>query len=554
MSQSTVGDHWIMEGHPIRSVIPERAPAGNAGHCTSVKYLCKPSYRWRWFGNKGVAIVLLWSLGAFSAFSYLLKVRVSNPTNSNAYIYLLIISVGSILFPAVGWLADVKIGRYRVVKSCLLLMWMGAILLCLTYIIHLHLYNSRTAFIVMISGSSILLASGIGGFLVNIVQFSIDQLLDSSSVEIVSFITWFMWTYFAAQTANEFLVCIKYFEREIFPLLFVCTLLTASVASDFLFGHWLAKEPVAHNPLRLIFKVLCYAAKNKYPSNMSAFTYWDDKHNSRLDLAKVKYGGPFTTKQVEDVKAFFRNLVFVSLGCLFLAISLYVGSYVYVNASKFPGFDAMVCTEIKLMCVKTVAIENLGYVLLSVCIPLYEFFILPVFWKCLPQLRIFRRMLLGSVFVLLHLSGLLSAEMVGAMDDHPTNDTVMASSCPVHETRCVHDSAYYWLALLSIGYAVGQCYVVTAGLEFVCSQTPYGMKGLTFGWVFAVLGVGITLVCVLFLPFQYTVISVNGTVMGCVFWFLLSCCLLATLMMAGFCAASRWYKGRQRDDDSLNDA
>ena len=123
MSQSTVGDHWIMEGHSIRSVIPERAPAGNAGHCTR-----------RWFGNKGVAIVLLWSLGAFAAFSYLLKVRVSNPTNSNAYIYLLTISVGSILFPAVGWLADVKIGKYRIVKSCLLLMWMGAILLCLTYI------------------------------------------------------------------------------------------------------------------------------------------------------------------------------------------------------------------------------------------------------------------------------------------------------------------------------------------------------------------------------------------------------------------------------------
>ena len=349
MAASAVRDHCFLEGHPIRSVVAGQAPAGNAGHiasaCVKVKYLCKPSYRWRWFGNKGVAVVLLWSLGAFSAFSYLFRYHVSNPINANKYKNLIYLCVGSLLFPAVGWLADVKIGRYRVVKGCLLLMWMGAILLCLTYIINLYLYKSHTVFLLLVYGSTILLASGIGGFLVNIVQFSIDQLLDSSSVEIISFITWFMWTYFATQTANEFLVCIKHFHGEIFPLLFVCTLLTVSVASDFLFSHWLVKEPVAHNPLRLILQVLCYAAKNKYPSYRSAFTYWDDKHNSRLDLAKVKYGGPFTTKQVEDVKTFFRTLAFISVGCLFLAISLYLGSNMHINASKFPGFRSTVCND-----------------------------------------------------------------------------------------------------------------------------------------------------------------------------------------------------------------
>ena len=44
----------------------------------------------------------------------------------------------------------------------------------------------------------------------------------------------------------------------------------------------------------------------------------------------------------------------------------------------------------------------------------------------------------------------------------------------------------------------------------------------------------------------------DGTVMGCVFWFLLSCSLLVAAMITGFSAASRCYKGRQRDDDSLS--
>ena len=45
-----------------------------------------------------------------------------------------------------------------------------------------------------------------------------------------------------------------------------------------------------------------YAYTHKYPSNRSAFTYWENDTPSRIDLGKQKYGGPFTFEQVEDVK------------------------------------------------------------------------------------------------------------------------------------------------------------------------------------------------------------------------------------------------------------
>lgn len=47
----------------------------------------------------------------------------------------------------------------------------------------------------------------------------------------------------------------------------------------------------------------------------SALTYWDDTKPSRLDLGKTKYGGPFSTEEVEDVKTFIATtMVLVSLG------------------------------------------------------------------------------------------------------------------------------------------------------------------------------------------------------------------------------------------------
>ena len=49
--------------------------------------------------------------------------------------------------------------------------------------------------------------------------------------------------------------------------------------------------------------------KHKYPLHRSTFTYSDNYIPSRLDFAKERYGGPFKTEQVENVKTFLRILV-----------------------------------------------------------------------------------------------------------------------------------------------------------------------------------------------------------------------------------------------------
>ena len=64
--------------------------------------------------------------------------------------------------------------------------------------------------------------------------------------------------------------------------------------------------------------MLNFFRKHKHPLYRSAFTYSDIDRLSRIDFAKQRFGGPYTTKQVEDVKAFLRILLLlVSVGPVF---------------------------------------------------------------------------------------------------------------------------------------------------------------------------------------------------------------------------------------------
>ncbi len=52
---------------------------------------------------------------------------------------------------------------------------------------------------------------------------------------------------------------------------------------------WLSVTVVSH---KLIYRVLKYAVKNKHPRLRSAFTYWEEKPISRLDLGKTNMEDP----------------------------------------------------------------------------------------------------------------------------------------------------------------------------------------------------------------------------------------------------------------------
>ena len=228
---------------------------------------------------------------------------------------VLVFTMCMLLYPILGWLGDVKCGRYRVIKWGLWTMWVMSILFCLLsailiYFFPLTLLGHLRAKLRVVFYIPICL--GLGGILSNILQFGTDQLVDASSGEITSFLRWFAWLWFLSGVLAGVSQCCLCYQYEPAVYLISPTLITMSIALDFVSNHWLVKEPPSSNPLVLILRVLRYVIKNKYPRQRSAFTYWEDKPYSRIDLAKDRFGGPFTTEQVEDVKTFFR---IISVNC-----------------------------------------------------------------------------------------------------------------------------------------------------------------------------------------------------------------------------------------------
>ena len=116
---------------------------------------------------------------------------------------LIEIPIGIVL-PFTGWLADVYFSRYKVLLSSIGIMWTCAVLLTIVDVIEKII--SFTNYIQLFLLAT--LGFGYGCFQANIIQFGIDQLTDASSVEILSFINWYSWTYISSGVlANYIFKC-----------------------------------------------------------------------------------------------------------------------------------------------------------------------------------------------------------------------------------------------------------------------------------------------------------------------------------------------------------
>ena len=243
-----------------------------------------------------------------------------------------------IFWPFAGWLADVHYGRYKVIRAGLWLMWVGTLLLGITMIFYPHYDHIPTVKILLnyagILPSAILLIAGFAAFAVNALQFGIDQMPDSSAEEVSAFIHWFVWAMLIGEGIGKLTNLIydctytensKYGQtaQSVIP----AAAMSLALCCDFLFRGWLTIEPESQNPLKTVSGVLKYAATHKCAERPSAFTYCEDERPSRIDFAKGKYGGPFTTEQVEDAKTCGRMLVvMVITAALIIPVSAYLMS------------------------------------------------------------------------------------------------------------------------------------------------------------------------------------------------------------------------------------
>ena len=91
------------------------------------------------------------------------------------------------------------------------------------------------------------------------------------------------------------------------------------------------------------------------------------------------------------------------------------------------------------------------------------------------------------------------------------------------------------------------------GIEFICAQTPYSMKGLMVGTVYgsvviiALIGYGITV------PFTRRMITWSTGVISCGFWYLLLVIIVLIFNSTLLLILGKLYKNRKREDVLSNE-
>ncbi len=127
-------------------------------------------------------------------------------------------------------------------------------------------------------------------------------------------------------------------------VLFLVLCVSAILISVFLLApNWLIIVPRTQpQTIKSIYYVLKFAAKHKAPLNRSAFTYWEEDIPSRIDLGKTKYGGPFTTEQVEDVKTIIG--IFTVFLPVWICLLILADPIIEIEDTPDGAFGMTVCT------------------------------------------------------------------------------------------------------------------------------------------------------------------------------------------------------------------
>lgn len=295
--------------------------------------------RFRWINNKAALMVLVWNLLVFSyqyqALDSILKLipdykkNMWPPWKKMSTIIALETSLPLLLYPLAGWLADSKLGRYRVMKSSIWIMWLASIILLINLILQyfnydIYHYLSIPVVIIVYGVNAIALA----GFQANIIPFGLDQMEDASAEQYSSFVHWYYWTrnFSLGLVATIILHSVALTCPIPFPehsdkidlivLVFEVGLLGLALILDICFSRVLVKEPKVQNPLQIVLKVSLFVARHKRPVGQRSTITYDRGYYSRVDLATLPYGGPFEVEDVEAVKTFWRMIVFLAIASL----------------------------------------------------------------------------------------------------------------------------------------------------------------------------------------------------------------------------------------------
>ena len=551
-------------------------------YCLPLRHLCLPS--------KAAILILCWmaivGVAYYAAVNFAAVLIASNVHHYSSILIHDVISYATlalvlIFYPLSGFVADVFCGRLKMVKSSLVVLLISFVLIGTTLVIaktmkHHYFYSfthdQGILVIILACLSLFLFIIGLVGYQANIIQLGLDQLFEAPSQYLGLFIHYATWIFHSGAlpwvTIIPQLICInlRHSTKSVLYALTAPILLVFIVL--LLISHWkpvrrwFHSQPEQHNPYKTVYNVLKFAKNHKHPLQRSAFTYGDNFLPSRLDFAKERYGGPFTTEQVENVKTFFRILLTLSaLGPVF-ALEVPASVFIFplfsihiVSYFKFHQIGTEVCDSELLWDLHMGSGSLMTIISVLFLFPGYIWIVFSLFRKKIPKL--FTRLGIGVVLCLFGVVSLLVIDTVG----HAVNQ-----GSPSNYTRCLFRAVpslpinpnldMHWAVLIppNLLLGIGPLLVTATTLEFISAQSPQSMKGLLVGVFFAIRGLFQFLNSISILPLSLKQpwaseeMIEHPPVTNCGFVYLALTSVTGFIGLILFSLAAKRYKYRTRDE------
>ena len=422
--------------------------------------------------SKKILLLLVWQVLFTFSWRLLLMYGLYS-MKGRILISLEVISI--LLAPLIGWFADVKFGRYEIIKLGILLSF----------------FASLFTFILIITGSIAVFSIALQFLIATIVGFSVscftvamlpfmtDQIIGATSDELSTVARWYYWAQNFGYALSD-IVCWHFVDDNFESIgagiaVIYAIPLAVIIVSDCLCQQWLDRTHKVTNPIKLIIQVLNYTRKHRYPERRSAFTYIDEEQPTRMDNGKEKFGGPFTEEEVEDVKTVLRLLPLVT--CLSVCVGIFsLDSYIIFNTDAY-------------------VLRVLDSGLTSWLIPVLLILIYQLFPNQCRRPSMLQCICAGLfVFIVGYL--LLAASGVYSLI-HSDIETYLFCGA-LNTTSPVYSYMKWYLKLgpyilCSIGSTI--CNVLL--LEFIIAQTPNKMKGLFMGLELVFYGISVSFILAL---------------------------------------------------------
>ena len=493
-----------------------------------------------------------------------------------------------LLYPILGWIADVHVPRFRMIKLSLVLNILACIL-AFFFVIDLQFQYFPSVVLRNLANSVGIIAlivdvGSMGIYKANAIQFGLQQLQDASSEILSSFIHWYYWSIHLSSLSLYYVsVPVLFYYRNcrinlngnFFPhgqnlqilgwlfyfpvaLKFICVstgLIVLALSLNKLDVH-----QVKINPFMTILKILRYTWKHKYPERRSAFTYWENKEPSRIDFGKQKYGGPFTNEEVEDMKTFFRLL------------TLMLSSFGFFLSDDSESLSSLVmrqigCPKLTQFLMMMLSPNHIQLLIIIIGVPLYQLLIKKICIKYVPNLL--TRIGIGLILCLIkQLAYPIVAYLTSTKDQQAlscgvktlesftarsysattlclfangqvmNNNGTCVSFCPEMITE---SDIFYLLLIPQIIEGVSSLLVFMTMLEFICAQAPHTMKGLLIGIWYAML-----LIQYMGMNFVKATLDESNSSEWCIYGGVKGLCIFVSIVL--YSVVCKYYHYRERDE------